>query len=467
MSVSSSLDGFNLGVKIILEYGQHHPRAGGLEWIKRRKGAEPQHPSLCFLTSDAMWAADLCSRNHAFSITMNSILNLGQNIPFLLSSGGLVGCLRQQYKKDLNIVTIGRMSKTSRNWTPESSMGLGSIDSHWHPLHSVCEQSMLRVGTGCPLSMTLCMVLCTSAFWHITMFFLLSSLPIVTPMMVISRCYLKRCFEACQSVTRNTGRSHAPFISSNRYFVVCQDLLVDPEASQNQGHPGHMYKYIYANSSFSSPFSTRCETEGFFLQEQCSLGRHKRMYTNTKPLMSMGILNVYSSISWAQSTFFSVSYNKLAWGDSRLGPLLPPCVHLLIVICFKLELRLYKHFLDSSFPSSRSPDFTNLSLDSSMLWMYWKAICIRLDQETYNVLLTFSPYLQTFCFKIVFPVSKHMIVSFAQIQRWLNFPNLSFSDWWPSMSMRQSLIHPHTTPQSWLITEEWMACFWSGHMISK
>lgn len=124
-------------------------------------------------------------------------------------------------------------------------------------------------------------------------------------------------------------------------------------------------------------------------------------------------------------------------------------------------------FLDSSFPSSRSPDFTNLSLDSSMLWMYWKAICIRLDQETYNVLLTFSPYLQTFCFKIVFPVSKHMIVSFAQIQRWLNFPNLSFSDWWPSMSMRQSLIHPHTTPQSWLITEEWMACFWSAHMISK
>lgn len=66
-----------------------------------------------------------------------------------------------------------------------------------------------------------------------------------------------------------------------------------------------------------------------------------------------------------------------------------------------------------SFPSSRSPDFTNISLDSSMLWVYWKAICIRLDQETHNVLLTSSPFLQTFSFKIVFPVSKHMIVSFA------------------------------------------------------
>lgn len=204
---------------------------------------------------------------------------------------------------------------------------------------------MPRVGTGYPLSMILCMVLlCTSAFWLITLFFLLSDLPIVSPMMVISRCYLKRSFEACQFVTRNTGRSHAPFISSNRHSSVCWDLLVDPEASQNQAHPGHMYKYIYANSLFSSPFSTKYETEGFFLQEQCSLGRHKRMYMNTKPLMSMGILNVYSSISWAQPTFFSASYNKLAWGGSRLGPLLPPCAHLLIFICFKLEPRLYKPF---------------------------------------------------------------------------------------------------------------------------
>lgn len=114
------------------------------------------------------------------------------------------------------------------------------------------------------------------------------------------------------------------------------------------------------------------------------------------------------------------------------------------------------HIFSLSFASSWSPDFTNLSLDSSMLWVYWKAICIRLDQETYNVLLTFSPYLQTFCFKIVFPVSKHMIVSCAHGKspglltdtEMVVFPK-SLLFWWMAFYVNETIFDTSTyhTPE--------------------